>query len=171
MSMTMEQAIKILKSDLAIQKEFKALPDHIEALEMVIQFIEQESCGKDINVSTTDAIKPSRFEFDEEQEQLDFVQQHNKIPVTLTVGDLISRQAVINIMANTNFWLSADNWKELMEAIDSVPSIHPQPKTGHWIKYGKVYQCSECEELSCCQGKFCNECGTKMVELQESEDK
>lgn len=45
MSMIMEQAIEILKSDLAIQKEFKALPDHIEALEMVIQFIEQNSCS------------------------------------------------------------------------------------------------------------------------------
>lgn len=45
MSMPIKQAIKILKSDLEIQKEFKALPDHIEALEMVIKKVEQEPCN------------------------------------------------------------------------------------------------------------------------------
>jgi len=39
--------------------------------------------------------------------------------------DLISRQKVINAIANTCFWLSADNWDELMETIDSVPSAVP----------------------------------------------
>lgn len=63
----------------------KAICNNLKALE-------QEPCGKDINISTEDAIEPTRFEFDEEQEQLDFVQPHKKIPVTLTVGDVISRQ-------------------------------------------------------------------------------
>jgi hypothetical protein len=59
----------------------------------------------------------------------------------------------------------------LSEVIKALPYVKPQePKTGHWIKYGKLYQCSECEELSCCQGKFCNECGAKMVEPQEGEN-
>lgn len=44
--------------------------------------------------------------------------------------DLISRQAVINSIANTNFWLSAENWQELMKAIDSVPSVQPEQR---WI--------------------------------------
>ena len=48
-----------------------------------------------------------------------------------------------------------------------VQALKQKSKTGHWIKYGKLYQCSECKELSCCQGKFCNECGTKMIEPQE----
>lgn len=61
---------------------------------------------------------------------------------------------------------------EVNKAIcNNLKALDPQPKTGHWIKYGKLYQCSECKELSCCQGKFCNECGMKMVEPQESEDK
>lgn len=38
-------------------------------------------------------------------------------------GDLISRQAVINAIANTCFWLSADNWEELTECINSIPSV------------------------------------------------
>ena len=41
--------------------------------------------------------KPTGVEFDEEQEQLDFIQPHNKIPITLTVGDAISRQAAIRL--------------------------------------------------------------------------
>jgi hypothetical protein len=35
--------------------------------------------------------------------------------------DFISRQAVINAIANTCFWLSADNWEELTKCINSIP--------------------------------------------------
>lgn len=82
--------------------------------------------------------------------------------------DAISRQAVLDCLTATglkkyDFILNARN------KIKSLPSVNPQ--TGHWIKYGKLYQCSECKELSCCKGKFCNECGTKMVEPQEGEVK
>lgn len=38
------------------------------------------------------------------------------------MSDLISRQAVINAIANTCFWLSADNWEELTKCINSIPS-------------------------------------------------
>lgn len=97
--------------------------------------------------------------------------------------DLISRQAVINIMANTNFWLSVDNWKELMKAIDSIPPVQPEQKTGHWITEdmfdGDVaYRCSECNEsfgLECGTPKdneynFCPKCGKRLVESQESKE-
>lgn len=63
------------------------------------------------------------------------------------------------------------DYVQLVDVLETVrrykPSVAIPNKTGHWIKYGKLYQCSECKELSCCQGKFCNECGTKMVEPQE----
>lgn len=54
--------------------------------------------------------------------------------------DLINRQAVINAIANTCFWLSADNWDELMKAINSVPS---EIKKGYW-KDGMNETCSVC---------------------------
>lgn len=38
------------------------------------------------------------------------------------MSDLISKQAVINAIANTCFWLSADNWEELTKCINSIPS-------------------------------------------------
>ena len=47
--------------------------------------------------------------------------------------DVISRQAVINAIANTCFWLSADNWEELTKCINSISPARQQPKTGHWI--------------------------------------
>lgn len=39
------------------------------------------------------------------------------------MSDLISRQSVINTIANTCFWLSADNWEELVNCINSIPSV------------------------------------------------
>ena len=36
------------------------------------------------------------------------------------------------------------------------------PKVGRWIPVGDMWRCSECKELSCCQGNFCSDCGAKM---------
>lgn len=84
--------------------------------------------------------------------------------------DAISREATLKPYKGLNdedticVWLIRKN-------IEQQPSVNPQkPNAGHWIKYGKLYQCSECKELSCCQGKFCDECGAKMIEPQESEE-
>lgn len=42
--------------------------------------------------------------------------------------DCISRQAVINRIANTCFWLSADDWNELIECINSISPVTPAEK-------------------------------------------
>lgn len=60
-----------------------------------------------------------------------------------------------------------------------------EPKTGHWIEHSEIktstpkylmfYECSECGDKQCfCKSDihkkhFCNNCGAKMVEPQESE--
>ena len=62
-----------------------------------------------------------------------------------------------------------------------------EPKTGHWIEQPEIetstpeylmfYECSECDDKQCfCKSdihkkKFCSNCGCRMVEPQESEDK
>ena len=90
--------------------------------------------------------------------------------------DAISRQAVINSIANTNFWLSSDNWDEIMKAINAIPSVKPQePKTGHWKRIiFDVYECSICGQNvqtgDICAYKHCHGCGEKMADPQESED-
>lgn len=56
--------------------------------------------------------------------------------------DVVSRQAVINAIANTCFWLSADNWTELMKCICSLPSVISQPKT-EWVLCSERYPTRE----------------------------
>ena len=41
----------------------------------------------------------------------------------MKVDDLIDRQTVINRIANTCFWLSGDDWNELMDRINSISPI------------------------------------------------
>ena len=72
----------------------------------------------------------------------------------------------------------------LQRAIKSLPSVTPQPKTGHWILRDDIngqYQCDKCgmfsglskfdvEEEGWELSNFCSNCGTKMVEPQEREE-
>lgn len=92
--------------------------------------------------------------------------------------DVVSRKAVNTLIDELARAISDErccisrgrSTAAIMQDILDLPPVNPQETTGHWIKYGKLYQCSKCKELSCCQGKFCNECGVKMIE-PESEDK
>ena len=59
---------------------------------------------------------------------------------------------------------------------------YKEPKTGHWIYDNYNWRCSECNETPKTLGyvgtadfmtehfKFCNHCGARMVEPQESEE-
>lgn len=64
-------------------------------------------------------------------------------------GDLISRQAVINAIANTCFWLSADNWEELTKCINSIPPAENKGecKECKWFDNERIYN-PECENCS-----------------------
>jgi hypothetical protein len=61
--------------------------------------------------------------------------------------------------------------------IGTLPPVQPKPKTGHWISYWDeearcyVYKCPECGNKQPFDTKCCWECGTRLVEPQESEDK
>lgn len=74
-----------------------------------------------------------------------------------------------------------------MQDILNLPSVTPQPKTGHWewVQYDSNpnignWHCSECRTIiphmpvetdSTPIYKWCPMCGAKMVEPKESEDK
>lgn len=45
-------------------------------------------------------------------------------------GELKDSQAIVNSIANTNFYLSADNWHELMKAIQDVDTVVEADKGG-----------------------------------------
>ena len=55
--------------------------------------------------------------------------------------------------------------KEILKALEQ------EPKTGHWIATEDGFECSECGCISRSRANFCQYCGAKMVEPQESEDK
>ena len=132
--------------------------------DMAIKALEQEPCGKDINVPATDAI---------------------------------SRQAALDA-----FGLSEKSRKyggdhsgydtimlyEVQDALEALPPVTPQPKTGHWVELTELscaeyscYVCSECEAYAKEHSRrlrvqnrkslFCPDCGLKMIEPQKSEDK
>ena len=57
---------------------------------------------------------------------------------------------------------------------DKIKWLEQEPKTGHWMKsnIGGAKVCSVCNaHMGLSSFKFCPNCGAKMVEPQESEDK
>jgi DNA-directed RNA polymerase subunit RPC12/RpoP len=91
--------------------------------------------------------------------------------------DAISRQAVLNIL----FYKSDNNGevrlsKELRDRIKNLLSVTVR-HTGEWIKSRcDMYVCSECDHIyTDLSGErygmnYCPNCGSRMVEPQESED-
>lgn len=176
-----------------------------EAYKMAFKALEQESKTEKV-IKTCNATpeeresvdayiksisKPTGIEFDEEQEQLDFVQPHKSIPVMLTVksGDTVSRKSIKHkLQEHYDFFVNAyggfsnlsQNDKSRVDEISNCiamvvnePSVNPQPKIGHWIKENSVLRCSICDVGVARYNKYpyCPNCGAKMVEEQKSEDK
>ena len=103
-----------------------------------------------------------------------------KVSEQETCNDCISRQAVLDL-------INAD-WKyeNLEQPVSILPPVTPQPKIGRWILSGGYWRCSECKEKALLKldkatgncreytpirSNFCPNCGAKMVDPQESEDK
>ena len=73
-----------------------------------------------------------------------------------------------------------EDWLErqsiLGVTITELPSAQPKPKTGHWIYDGDQIICNRCFKafgfISLkLTSNYCPNCGAKMIEPQESEDK
>ena len=88
--------------------------------------------------------------------------------------DCISRQAAIDTYKNLRLPIYP---------LEELPPVKPEQKKGRWIKIDDCsnsgYYCSECHKRVVKEGwsdtvkiiKYCPNCGAKMVETQESEDK
>lgn len=99
-----------------------------------------------------------------------------------TCEDCMSRQAVKDtIFAEcSSIKLDIDFAKVLLlqRAIEALPLVTPQPKTGHWIALGNYddwgnessYKCSECGELDGYPDNYCPNCGCRMA-AAEARDK
>ena len=87
----------------------------------------------------------------------------------------MTREQALNYLKSSGFS------KEQIQAI--VEALEQEPKTGHWIEQDNwediYYECSECgEAFSLMDGtptenmyNFCPNCGCRMIEPQESEDR
>ena len=88
--------------------------------------------------------------------------------------DCISRADVIGMIKETAEYHTGDSFNadRLIRYTNELPSVTPQPKTGHWIEEfvdteGEVrFTCSCCGKYQLFGTDFCYYCGAKM----ESED-
>ena len=100
------------------------------------------------------------------KDNLDSVEQNLE---QIQCDDCISRhKAIVAITA-------CDGKSAQIEAIENLPSVTPQPKTGHWTHDGSHWKnrfiCSECNyKLFDEPTNYCPNCGCRMVEPQESEE-
>ena len=96
-------------------------------------------------------------------------------------GDCISRQAVINAIKNYASMLWEKYYEQfpestILEMIQELPSVTPQPKVGRWKRINKekyvqhamsYYRCSECGKEMIGTHNYCPNCGCKMKEVEE----
>ena len=113
-------------------------------------------------------------------------EQIKAIPSAEPCEDAISRQAVLSMQYRIDDSATLSTRDVVnVDDIEDLPSVTPQPETGHWI-IGRIfptkitdenlieYRCSECDRaIRCTESQLVNypycHCGAKMVESQESE--
>ena len=91
----------------------------------------------------------------------------NDVPDT-NVGELISRQAAVEVVQNRHMMLS----KEKVLLINDLKKLPPsEPKRGKWIYHiddlfpaESTMECNQChaEQPLICDDEFCPKCGAKM---------
>lgn len=159
-----ESAIKALEQPLcedAISRE--------DAMNMILGY------GNEIKAEVMNDIKASMIKLPSVQ------------PKLIECEDAISRNiAVANVQELAKLHPNdSNNLNKVVKCLETLPPVTPQPKIGHWIKYGiprcgeQHYKCTNCDEYFNFglysdyykkAFKFCPNCGCRMVEPQESED-
>ena len=94
--------------------------------------------------------------------------------------DCISRQAVIDAISANSVFENEYNLtaSRIQNAVEALPSVTPQQKTGHWIRHETSLPIgvSAHRECSCCRvwfnwdmprNSFCPNCGAYMREVEE----
>lgn len=114
--------------------------------------------------------KPTGLQFDDIYEELDFVQPHKKISVNLQpCEDVISRESVIEWLKDKDIIKTKNQEENARRELAELPSVTPQPKTGHWITtrtfmHDGEYYCDKCKCDAPNNEKwdYCPNCGVKM---------
>ena len=149
--MTREEAIELIESarkTMYLPKSKEYISDFGYALEMAIKALEQSSYNsvKTDLKSCTDAIS--------RQSAIFLASDLNQdLPDDERIADMV--------MAHNEGIL------EYQTQLSLLPSVTPQPKTGHW-KHNKCDVCGASRPPLF--DNYCPNCGAKMVEPQESEE-
>lgn len=111
--------------------------------------------------------------FDKNSKKLEKGTTKDNLGIDYLGVNAVSRQEAID--AIRQLYLDLASQKAVIDLLKILPSVTPQPKTGHWDdipKYKDIaWQCSECGHFTTMKPNFCADCGCRMVEPQESEDK
>jgi len=189
--MTSAEAVNRLKSDIYEYADFQDNPNEDEfweAFDMAIKALEQEPCEDWHDIPSNEMnLEQARQAV---RDLRKFVMDNHILPKLQSCKDAISRQAVLE---QINCWIGSGEYRYtnathyLTRRMQDLPSVTPQPKTGHWIKWYEQKEddwvveniphckCSECGKeydphLSQFI-KYCNKCGAKMVEPQAESEK
>ena len=90
------------------------------------------------------------------------------------------KETITEMRDNNGTGTQQEVCKFLVNYMEILEKQMQEPKTGHWeyVQYDSPnignYHCSECREtfpIDCSKWNYCPNCGAKMVEPQESEDK
>ena len=82
-----------------------------------------------------------------------------------TYTDLITDEVrdynenIMITLIETDLFQIAGALNKIAETMPKAPEATSRPT---WKKEGDFFKCGNCGELSCCEGKFCPECGAKM---------
>ena len=144
--MTREEAINHLKTvaKSAIDSGYDGAV--VDAVDMAIKVIEQEACGKDINVPATDAIS--------RQAVLDALESIGSLD---TEADKKYARSVFEALPSVQPKQKTGHWIKTKEQDDAEPLI--------------LWKCSECLTVQRLKTNYCPNCGAKMIEPQESKVK
>ena len=93
-----------------------------------------------------------------------------------TTKDAISKQAAIDAAKDWYEGLICGSINGLIKRLNALPTVHPEPKEGHWIPHetpdgGERYECSRCGVLweftdgtpEDNEAYFCPKCGKKLI--------
>ena len=183
--MKREEALRIIKEckEKGFKHTFYTLNEYHTALDIAIKALEQEPCDnavsrQDVLDLAKKGVLVSNGNYESVCKAINELPSVNPQPCE----DAISRQAALNALyalCDTGETLIENPWRDnphidaVVETIEELPPVNPQPKTGHWITTPQGERCSNClEEFRSLRNySYCPNCGCRMVEPQERSDK
>lgn len=192
--MTREEAIKIFNTLLLFGKCDLRKEETEECFKMVIKALEAQPCEDCVSrKAVLNIIKSICFSEEYLQFRVDHGSNGQRDEVIIRIKalpsvspqsserteertethecDCISRKLMMDMGATCIAARNKDGDLVALGALDILPSVNPQQKTGHWIWCASSHKCSNCGEYVCFSHKkllkYCPNCGAKMQEEKE----